>query len=1305
MELAVNWAYVAFVAASTMYQQDQSRKAKNAAEDRQKAADEARKGFEFPTEGSVTTIPLVYGKALVGGNRVWHSTGSSFSYTAPNGQKTFKAGADAQPGGSYTSKVYSGGDAGDWTDVTVDYSGTQSTFLDRDLSGTKNEFLYFQQALCLGPIQEVRDVVINEGLYIDNPLLGTYPTGAELASRMDLQLKAAALISVHYGDTPTADSIISKNFGSRANSVFTGVAYASSIFRMDRDGDKVFNGVPTQQFSILGRKVHTVTSTYQLSGSRVYSNNPAYCLLDYLMDPTVGRGLPAGDIDLESFYKSALVCETTVGNYPVGGKLYQNTDGTSTITSRDVPLYECNLIINSTKSLRDNVESILATMGDARLVWSGGKYKLILQYPASNSAIQLAGTITDDDIVNSTISLTWPGASERLNFCNIKFHNECEGFKEDSASWPPKTSGKYFKGIGGTFYANRSGWTETTSNYEFLNDYAVWNGSQTTTTLVYHVMPKLTGSYTFKLAADNHATLALSNGAFGSLTSDNMALSTLSVSLTKDVPFKITITGTNDGGIFGVAATLTNLADSTLLWSTRSEAFSSYLLKEETNAVYLQYKDTEDSGLELEQDIFVDGITDYYHALAKAEETVRTSRTAASIKLDIVLRDRFYEPGDIIKLESESLAITSDFYFKVNEIQLKDGGVAEISGIRFDSSQLAWNVDDADAGSPLPIGFYGLPPPTNFTYTAPTSADALDGKLSWLNSSDTRINGYILYFHESDDMDESGRPVFNEIGRASKGPFVLSGFGNKSGIFGVRSYSPTLLSVLVTTSDTSAIVIVAGKTPPAPANLMKQSNFDEVNVVNLKWTVPSLRADNSDYDDHAFTKIFQASVDSFASAKFVDSSYGDSKRVAVSGNGTFYFWAVNVSTRKKESSPSNSVSALIEPTVNQMLTVLTGAIREDQLWVGLGARIDLVDNNATGSVNQRVNTAKVDAATYTQQALLNVGMPGGLPSNAITSLQTSDANQNTSITNLNTTVGSHSSSITGILTTNADQAASITNLNTTVGTNSSNITTLLSTTAGQATRLTNLETDNGANKSNITNLQITTTNTASDVTTLSSTVGGNSSNIATLLSTTAGQATRLTNLETDNGANKSNITTLQTTTTNTASDVTTLNSTVDGHSTSIQNTSTTVNGLSAQYTVKIDNNGYVSGFGLASTQVNGTPYSRFYIRSDAFAIGGPDTSGSTDANVPFIVRTSTSVVNGLTIPAGVYMKSAFIETVTADRVDTRGLTIKDNYGNVVFSAGNGLNVGLITGLGSLATQNSVMRIRLRNNYLPARCQM
>lgn len=80
------------------------------------------------------------------------------------------------------------------------------------------------------------------------------------------------------------------------------------------------------------------------------------------------------------------------------------------------------------------------------------------------------------------------------------------------------------------------------------------------------------------------------------------------------------------------------------------------------------------------------------------------------------------------------------------------------------------------------------------------------------------------------------------------------------------------------------------------------------------------------------------------------------------------------------------------------------------------------------------------------------------------------------------------------------------------------------------------------------------------------------------------------------------------------------------------------NSLYAQYTVKIDVNGYISGFGLASTLNNATPFSEFLVRADRFSIGAP---GRTNI-VPFIVVTNPTTLNGVSVPAGVYMDAAFI---------------------------------------------------------------
>ena len=113
-----------------------------------------------------------------------------------------------------------------------------------------------------------------------------------------------------------------------------------------------------------------------------------------------------------------------------------------------------------------------------------------------------------------------------------------------------------------------------------------------------------------------------------------------------------------------------------------------------------------------------------------------------------------------------------------------------------------------------------------------------------------------------------------------------------------------------------------------------------------------------------------------------------------------------------------------------------------------------------------------------------------------------------------------------------------------------------------------------------------------------------------------------------------------------ASDITTLQTTIGGFTTSIQTNATSINGLEGQYTVKIDNNGAVAGYGLASTTtVAGNITSEFIVNADRFGImrGGSDT---TAAVAPFVVQTTATTLNGETVPVGVYIADAFIKNGT-----------------------------------------------------------
>lgn len=214
--------------------------------------------------------------------------------------------------------------------------------------------------------------------------------------------------------------------------------------------------------------------------------------------------------------------------------------------------------------------------------------------------------------------------------------------------------------------------------------------------------------------------------------------------------------------------------------------------------------------------------------------------------------------------------------------------------------------------------------------------------------------------------------------------------------------------------------------------------------------------------------------------------------------------------------------------------------------------------------------------------------------------------------------------------------------------------------------------------SSITTLETTTSTHATQLTSLTTRTTAAESSIISLQNTTASQATSISSLTTRVGSAESNITNLQTTTSNQATSITNLSTTVSGHTTTLQTQATSIGGLQAQYTVKIDNNGYVTGFGLASTAVNGTPTSSFIVRADSFSIASPSGPGVVSPTTPFIVRTTSTTINGETVGPGVYISDAFIQngTITSAKI---GSLVANKITTGTLTATLAVNAGKIYG--------------------------
>lgn len=160
--------------------------------------------------------------------------------------------------------------------------------------------------------------------------------------------------------------------------------------------------------------------------------------------------------------------------------------------------------------------------------------------------------------------------------------------------------------------------------------------------------------------------------------------------------------------------------------------------------------------------------------------------------------------------------------------------------------------------------------------------------------------------------------------------------------------------------------------------------------------------------------------------------------------------------------------------------------------------------------------------------------------------------------------------------------------------------------------------------------------------------------------------------------------------------------------------------LFAEKTVKTDLAGNVAGYGLSSYADPSGAVSEFRVAADRFSIAPPayvsatpppaeqmhdgkvwvDTSQGSEAAVtkwwssataswsltpvtsaqPFIyLTTPTTLPDGTVVDPGLYVNSANITKLRADQIDTRGLTIKDAEGNIIFGSGIGLNWDEING--------------------------
>ena len=454
--------------------------------------------------------------------------------------------------------------------------------------------------------------------------------------------------------------------------------------------------------------------------------------------------------------------------------------------------------------------------------------------------------------------------------------------------------------------------------------------------------------------------------------------------------------------------------------------------------------------------------------------------------------------------------------------------------------------------------------------------------------------------------------------------------------------------------------------PPIVTGLEASGAFT---IILLTWDMPV-------YLGFAYWEIWRNVNDDLANATLhatttqLAGNYPDT----VGSDKTYYYWVRGVNFNNV-TGPFNATEGTVGNTQADLATILElleSGITTSQLATDLATPLSNLPSNTTSTIaamQGQINTLSITAAwavgesyILTDLATFNGNLYEVLVAHTSTvaNQPTGAATNNTNwryvgaFTSLASVTGANTASINDInyldSTSNSAAAVRIASLTSDVATQASGLSAAATARNELGTRITSTETSITAQSTDITALETTVNNPVTGVSATSTAVGGLTTRVTSAEGSIVSQAsdivalaTTVNNATTGVAATATALDSIEIlcndSTTGVAASATKIGELSSGYvnpdgtsgTVTLQQAMTTqasVNGdLKGQYSVKIDTNGHVAGFGLSSTLVDDTPTSAFIINADKFAlVSSSDTSDGLGTitpdsdNVPFFVH-------------------------------------------------------------------------------------
>lgn len=497
--------------------------------------------------------------------------------------------------------------------------------------------------------------------------------------------------------------------------------------------------------------------------------------------------------------------------------------------------------------------------------------------------------------------------------------------------------------------------------------------------------------------------------------------------------------------------------------------------------------------------------------------------------------------------------------------------------------------------------------------------------------------------------------------------------------------------------------------PPAPESV---SALGSIGAIFLSWSTPA-------YKNHAFAEIWRSGIDDVATAVLIGTSPTQGFVDIPGDNLPRYYW-IRFASRADVRGPysQTSVSATASPDPAVLIAAISGQITESSLAQSLSQRISTIESSKdlVGSLQNTVarlkgltDTAISQEQATRSQAILNeqIARVNGLLAEAMLRETAITSERNSRIVGDSIIASSVETLTAKVDQSDAILAAAIQNESVV---RTSEIASEAALRETLASRVSSAEGSIQINSAAIANEQVVRTTQydsiaynlsllnsdfQSEKAILNARINEESAVRTDAISSVAQSVQNLSAIQlADNNvfaaAIQNEASARATSDSALTSSISTLQVAVNQNSIAISaEAAARANAdgsLFAQYTVKIDANGHVSGFGLASGLVNGAPTSAFIVRADKFAVVDPASTANNLTNDPSSDAVPFAVSGGV-----VYLKSAMIEngSITNAKISTLAAN-KITAGNI--NATIGINGGKVYGAelyagGTVAVEN------------------